>query len=116
MLRFTSNKCSARSQKGLQISSPQTWGKHGTIKLLSEQKGTQYNEESNECDTKESANICFYKGKYGPVKLEGFEGLSNLVDKAGLASTVCLDLKNLTRFSQSLNKAEIKALEKKKGR
>lgn len=69
------------------------------IKLFSEQEGTQYNGESNECDTKESASTCFCKGIYGPVKLEGFEGFSNLVDKSGLTSTVCLDLKNLTRFS-----------------
>lgn len=70
---------------------------------LSGQEGTQYNGESNEWDTKASTSICFCKCKYGPVKLEGFEGLSILVDKAGLASTICLDLKNLTRFShQSL--------------
>lgn len=73
------------------------------IKLLSEQEDTQCNGESKECDTKESASTCFCKGRYGPVKLEGFEGLSNLADKASLTSTVCLDLKNLTRFShQSL--------------
>lgn len=75
-------------KKGSKLARPK---REGMIKLLSEQEGTQYNKENNEWDTKESASICFSKGKSGPVKLEGFESLSKLEDKGGLADKVCLN-------------------------
>ena len=70
-------------------------GKHRAIKLIPGQESRQYNGESNECDIKERVSICFCKGKSRLVKLESFEGLSKLVDKARLADTVSLDFKKI---------------------